>query len=83
MNAPQALQLANKRIDELQQLADTQAQIINRKNDEIAQLRGELERRDHLHPVPPLAADVDEVAGGPEQAAGCEPGRESDEEAAR
>jgi hypothetical protein len=46
-------------------------------------LRGELERRDHLHPVPPLAADVDEVAGGPEQAAGCEPGRESDEEAAR
>ena len=71
MNAVQALALANKRNDELQQLADTQAQIINRKNDEIAELRGELERRSHLQP-PPLSAGEDEVAGGSEQAAGCE-----------
>lgn len=39
MNAPQALALANKRIDELQTLANAQALLINEKNDEIASLR--------------------------------------------
>lgn len=39
MNMQQALQIAQKRIGELQALADTQAAIINEKNDEIASLR--------------------------------------------
>lgn len=42
MNAQQAITLANQKIDQLQQLADTQAAIIAAKNDEIDQLSAEL-----------------------------------------
>lgn len=39
MTAQQALALANQRIAQLQELADTQAALINEKNDEIAAQR--------------------------------------------
>lgn len=42
MNAQQALALANQKIDQLQSLADTQAAIIAKKNDEIDALKAEL-----------------------------------------
>lgn len=44
MNMQQALRIAQKRIDELQTLADTQAAIISTKNDEIDRLSAELAR---------------------------------------
>lgn len=45
MTTQQALDIAQQRIDQLQQLADPQAALINEKNDEIAQLRRQVRER--------------------------------------
>jgi hypothetical protein len=59
MNAQQALALANEKIDQLQQLADTQAAIISRKNDEIDRLSAELARCQSHSYADDLMSDCD------------------------
>lgn len=59
MTTQQALALAQKRADELQQLADTQALLINEKNGEIDRLNAALAHAQRNDYADDLEADCE------------------------